>query len=736
VIEEFDSVPSAETNGNGSSEGATAVAVATIDRAKIERAFDFACERHADQVRYSGDEFITHPVGVAQVCAGLRLDTETLCAALLHDTVEDTSASLEEIQAEFGDEIAALVDGVTKLTGMTFESRDERQAENYRKMMVAMATDVRVILIKLADRLHNMRTLGALPKQKQTSKSHETLEIYAPLAHRLGIHAIKWELEDLSFATLHPRKYAEIKQLVAQQRDERESYVSAAGQFLGEELEQVGIEAEISGRAKHFYSIYTKMAKKGREFNEIFDLTAMRVIVGSVKDCYGAIGVIHSLWKPLPGRFKDFVAMPKANMYQALHTTVIGPEGKPLEIQIRTEEMHKLAEYGIAAHVAYKEGGASDPKREKMTWLRQLVEAEGEQDPAEFLESLKVDLFEDEVFVFTPKGEVKNLSAGSTPLDFAYAIHTDVGHRTVGAKVNGNIVPLHYQLKSGDIVEVLTAKQNRGPSRDWLKLVRTSRARNKIRAFFKEERREDAERKGREGLDEALRTRGIPMQKVAGSALLADVFREMGYKKGTDFYIALGQGKVSTKTAANKLMQRLKEGEAVEDRPGEGRLHGREDERARRTKSASNYGIAVKGVENVAVRLAKCCRPVPGDEIAGYVSLGRGITIHRADCKNVKALKRAPERFVEVGWAGENEASYRVELQIDAYDRTRLLEDLSRTFSEAGLNIIGATCTTNPPMVKNRFVVEVGDTEQLKSCISRLRNIESVFDAYRVTPSA
>jgi GTP pyrophosphokinase len=737
VIEEFDSAPSENGSaGNGAGvQGATAVAVARIDRAKIERAFDFACERHADQVRYSGDEFITHPVGVAQVCAGMRLDTETLCAALLHDTVEDTSASLDEIEAEFGEEIAQLVDGVTKLTGMTFESRDERQAENYRKMMVAMATDVRVILIKLADRLHNMRTLGALPKQKQTAKSHETLEIYAPLAHRLGIHAIKWELEDLSFATLHPRKYAEIKQLVAQQRDERESYVSDAGQFLSEELEQVGIEAEISGRAKHFYSIYTKMAKKGREFNEIFDLTAMRVIVGSVKDCYGAIGVIHSLWKPLPGRFKDFVAMPKANMYQALHTTVIGPEGKPLEIQIRTEEMHKLAEYGIAAHVAYKEGGGGDPKREKMTWLRQLVESEGEQDPAEFLESLKVDLFEDEVFVFTPKGEVKNLSAGSTPLDFAYAVHTDVGHSCVGAKVNGSIVPLHYQLRSGDIVEVLTAKQKRGPSLDSLKLVRTSRARNKIRAWFKEERREDAERDGREGLEEALRKRGLPMQKVAGSPLLTDVIREMGFKKGTDFYIALGQGKISTKTAANKVMQRLKSGEAVEERPS-GLPGPREENRARRTKDAANYGISVKGVDNVAVRLAKCCRPVPGDKIAGYVSLGRGITIHREDCKNVKALKKSPDRFVDVSWEGENEASYRVELQIDAYDRTRLLEDLSRTFSEAGINIIGATCTTNPPMVKNRFVVEVGDTEHLKQCISRLRNVESVFDAYRITPAA
>jgi len=686
-------------------------------------------------MRRSGDEFITHPVGVAQICAGMRLDTATLCAALLHDTVEDTSASLEEIRGEFGEEIAQLVDGVTKLTGMTFESRDERQAENYRRMMVAMATDVRVILIKLADRLHNMRTLGALPKQKQMAKARETLEIYAPLAHRLGIHAIKWELEDLSFATLHPRKYKEIKQLVAQQRDEREVYVNQAGAFLGEELEAVGIEAEISGRAKHFYSIYTKMTKKGREFNEIFDLTAMRVIVGSVKDCYGAIGVIHSLWKPLPGRFKDFVAMPKANMYQALHTTVIGPEGKPLEIQIRTGEMHGLAEYGIAAHVAYKEGGSDDPKREKMTWLRQLVEAEGEQDPAEFLESLKVDLFEDEVFVFTPRGEVKNLSAGSTPLDFAYAVHTDVGHRCVGAKVNGSIVPLHYQLRSGDIVEVLTAKQNRGPSRDWLKLVRTSRARNKIRAFFQQERREDAEKKGREALEEALRKRGLPMQKLAMSPLLAQVIREMGFHKATEFYIALGQGKIATKAVANKLMQRLKEGEAVEDEQPIG-LEGAREDKARRTKDASNYGIRVKGADNVAVRLAKCCRPVPGDTIAGYVSLGRGITIHRADCKNVKALMKSPERFVEVAWEGENESSYRVELQIDAYDRTRLLEDLSRTFSEAGINILGASCMTRHPMVKNRFVVEVGDTEQIKQCISRLRNVESVFDAYRITPKS
>jgi GTP diphosphokinase / guanosine-3',5'-bis(diphosphate) 3'-diphosphatase len=715
--------------------------VRPVDTSAVERAFAFACERHADQRRKSGEDFITHPVEAAKICAGLRLDTETLCAALLHDTVEDTSADLTEVRDQFGEVIASLVDGVTKLTGITFQSRDESQAENYRKMMVAMATDLRVILIKLADRLHNMRTISALPKQKQIEKARETLEIYAPLAHRLGIHAIKWELEDLSFQRLHPRKYDEIKKLVSQQRAERERYVADAGEFLRGELAKVGIEAEISGRAKHFYSIYSKMTKKGREFNEIYDLTAMRVLVGSVKDCYGAIGIIHSLWKPLPGRFKDFIATPKLNLYQALHTTVIGPEGRPLEIQIRTPDMHETAEYGIAAHVIYKEGANTkgDPEREKMTWLRQLLEIEGDQDPAEFLESLKIDLFEDEVFVFTPKGEVKNLSAGSTPLDFAYAVHTDVGHRCVGAKVNGKIVPLHYQLKSGDIVEILTAKQERGPSRDWLALVRTSRARNKIRAFLKRERRDDAERRGREQLQDAIRKRGLPPQGIAASPLLADVTREMGFRKADDFYIAVGQGKISPKTVANKVFQRLKQGEAVAGDETEARLAGvleGRDERQRRTQEASAYGISVKGVDDVMIRLAKCCRPVPGDPIVGYVSLGRGITIHREDCNNMSALKRSPERLTEVEWEGDNATSYRVELQVDAWDRTRLLEDLSRTFAETGVNIIEAFCSTKHPMVKNRFVVEVGDSEQLRQCVGRLRNVDSVFDAYRVTPTA
>jgi GTP diphosphokinase / guanosine-3',5'-bis(diphosphate) 3'-diphosphatase len=716
----------------------------SVDRDHVEQAFVYACVHHADQRRKSGEDFIIHPVGVAKICAGMRLDTETLCAALLHDTVEDTSASLEEVQAAFGEEIAGLVDGVTKLTGLTFQSRDEAQAENYRKMMVAMATDIRVILIKLADRLHNMRTIGAMSKQKQIDKARETLDIYAPIAHRLGIHAIKWELEDLAFQTLHPRKYNEIKGLVAQQRAERERYVNQAGEYVAKELDELGIDAEISGRAKHFYSIYSKMTKKGREFNEIYDLTAMRVIVGSVKDCYGAVGVIHSLWKPLPGRFKDFIAMPKFNMYQSLHTTVIGPEGRPLEIQIRTREMHDLAEFGIAAHWMYKEDPAKSAASglsgsdNKLKWLRSLLDWQQDlSDPKEFMETLKVDLFEDEVFVFTPKGEVKSLAAGATPLDFAYEIHTDVGHRCVGAKVNGKIVPLSYQLRSGDIVEVLTSKRERGPSRDWLALVRTTRARNKIKAWFKAESRKDTEHAGREQLQEHLKKAGLPAQKLVGSPLLADVIREMGFRKGDDFYIALGAAKVSPKVVVNKVMQRLKQGEAAESEPtATDDLLQTRRRRSRPTTSSSRYGIMVEGIDEVMLRLAKCCRPVPGDPIVGYISLGRGITIHREDCPNVAVLKKDPERFTPVSWDGDAETSFRVEIEVDGWDRHRLLEDMSRTFAEAGINILEARCTVNHPMVKNRFVVEVGDTRTLDQAINRLRNIDAVFDAYRVTPGA
>jgi guanosine-3',5'-bis(diphosphate) 3'-pyrophosphohydrolase len=709
-----------------------------VDRDMIERAFLFACEHHADQRRKSGEDFIIHPANVAKICAAMRLDTATLCAALLHDTVEDTSASLVEVRDAFGEEIANLVDGVTKLTGITFQSRDDRQAENYRKMIVAMSADIRVILIKLADRLHNMRTISAMSKQKQQEKAKETLEIFAPLAHRLGIHAIKWELEDLAFQTLHPRKFKEIKGLVNQQRTEREGYVTRAGSYLRKELEAVGIDAEISGRAKHFYSIYSKMTKKGREFNEIYDLTAMRVLVDSVKDCYGAIGIIHSLWKPLPGRFKDFVAMPKFNMYRALHTTVIGPEGRPLEIQIRTRDMHETAEFGIAAHWLYKDKGY---KAGQAQWLESLLDWQKElKDPQEFVEGLKVDLFEDEVFVFTPKGEVKSIAAGATPLDFAYEIHTDVGHRCVGAKVNGKIVPLHYELKSGDICEVLTSKKERGPSRDWLALAKTTRAQSKIRAWFKRERREDSERTGREILHENLKRQGLPSQKLTGSPLLADVIREMGFKKGDEFYIALGQAKISATVVVNKIMQRLRQGEAaVEPRSAvEELVADRKREQPKPTAKSSSYGIKVDGDAGVDVmlRLAKCCRPVPGDPIVGYISLGKGITIHREDCSNARALMKNPERFTKVHWDGDGAQSFRVELQVDGWDRTRLLEDLSRTFAESGVNILEARCTVVHPMVKNRFVVEVGDTGALKACIQRLRNIDSVFDAYRITPNS
>jgi guanosine-3',5'-bis(diphosphate) 3'-pyrophosphohydrolase len=720
-----------------------------VDRDRVADAFVYACEHHADQRRRSGEDFIVHPVSVAKICAGMRLDTATLCAALLHDTVEDTSASLEDVSAAFGEEIAGLVDGVTKLTELTFQSRDEAQAENYRKMMVAMANDVRVILIKLADRLHNMRTIEAMPKEKRIEKARETLDIFAPIAHRLGIHAIKWELEDLAFQTLHPRKYNEIKGLVAQQRVERERYVTQAGEYLSKELDEIGIEAEISGRAKHFYSIYAKMTKKAKEFNEIYDLTAMRVIVDGVKDCYGAVGVIHSLWKPLPGRFKDFIAMPKFNLYQSLHTTVIGPEGRPLEIQIRTREMHDLAEYGVAAHWMYKEGPrdgktvqpgvAGSDGNGKLKWLRSLVDWQQDMaDPREFMETLKGDLFDDEVFVFTPKGEVKSLAAGATPLDFAYEIHTDVGHRCVGAKVNGKIVPLSYQLRSGDIVEVLTSKRERGPSRDWLSLVKTTRARNKIKAWFKAESRKDSEHSGRELLQDHLKKQGLPAQKMVASPLLADVIREMGFKKAEDFYIALGAAKISPRVVVNKVMQRLKAGEAADAEPtaADDLLQTRR-RRSRPTESSSRYGIAVDGVNSdVMLRMAKCCRPVPGDPIVGYISLGRGITIHREDCPNVAVLRKDPDRFTAVAWDGDADTSFRVEIEIHGWDRHRLLEDMSRTFAEAGINILEARCTVNHPMIRNQFVVEVGDTRALDQAINRLRNIDAVFDAYRVTPGA
>jgi guanosine-3',5'-bis(diphosphate) 3'-pyrophosphohydrolase len=704
-----------------------------VDKELVARAFRYAAEHHEGQKRRSGEEFVRHPWEVAKICAELHLDEQTVAAALLHDVVEDTGAELEDLRAEFGDEIAQLVEGVTKLTRIQFQTREQAQAENYRKMIVAMADDPRVIPIKLADRLHNMRTIEHLPKQKQIQTSKETLEVFAPLAHRLGIHAIKWELEDLAFETLHPRKYEEIKTLVSERRADRESHVTEAATLLRVELEKVDIPAQISARAKHFYSIYEKMAKKGREFNEIHDLTAMRVVVErageeGTRDCYGALGLIHSLWKPMPGRFKDFLAMPKFNGYRSLHTTVIGPEGRPLEIQIRTRDMHETAELGIAAHWAYKHGRA--PDEQWLAWVKQLMDWQADEaDPREFMRNFRTDLFDDEVFVFTPKGEVKTLPANATPIDFAYAVHTDVGHRTVGAKVNGRIVPLHYRLKSGDIVEILTAKTGRGPSRDWMSLAASSRARNKIRQWFSRETKEETEQKGRESLEDALKRQNLPYRKLAGSAVLAQVIRDSGYKKAEDFYLALGSGKLQSSQIVKKVLQRLK----TEEVPEEETLPKKQT-RAKPV-AGDEMGVVVKGADGVLVRLAKCCTPVPGDEIAGYISLGKGVTIHRLDCPNVKALMRNPERFTDVEWAEGQSTSFRVHIAVDSWDRPRLLEDVARTFAEHGANIVSYGGVVEDQLAKNWYVAEVGDIKALRSLLGALRNVDAVFDAYRVTPS-
>jgi len=699
-----------------------------VDERRIAQAFELSCLHHDGQLRKSGEPFVYHPWGVAKICAQLRQPEDVLIGALLHDVVEDTAATADEVGARFGPQVQLLVEGVTKLSRIQFASREEAEAENYRKMILSMAEDIRVIVIKLADRLHNMRTLSFLGKQKQLQKAKETLEVYAPLAHRLGIHSVMWELEDLAFATLYPRKYAEIESMVNERRADRERYVAEAGQILLAELEKVGIHASIAGRAKHFHSIYEKMTRRGKEFNEIYDLTAMRVLVDSDRDCYGAIGVIHALWKPMPGRFKDYIAVPKTNGYQSLHTTIIGPHGKPLEIQVRTPQMHQRAEYGVAAHWLYK-----DKDRGPNQWLADLVEAP-EGDPAGYLAELRSGLVDDEVFVFTPKGELKALSAGATPLDFAYAVHTDVGHRCVGAKVNGRIVPLSATLKSGDIVEILTSKADRGPSRDWLGVAQTTRARNKIRAWFAREQREDTEARGREMLQQALRQNKLPTQRIASSPVLAGVMREMGYRKAEEFYVALGAGNITVPQVIGKLLAHLKTEEVATEpaptRKGGGRT---------RALASDSYGIVVDGVEDpgVMVRMAKCCTPVPGDPIVGYISVGRGITIHRGDCPNARQLARTPERFAGVAWSGEEpEASFRVGISVDAWDRPRLLEDIGRTVAEHGCNVVEYGGHTGEGMARNWYVLEIGDLRELKSVLASLRQVDSVIDAYRVTPGA
>ncbi len=709
------------------------------DLSGLDEAYEFAVRAHEGQVRKSGEPFVNHPLEVALILAELHLDTATLKAALLHDVVEDSDIGLDEIEERFGPEVAGLVDGVTKLGRIEFESLSEQQSNNLRKMLIAMAKDIRVILIKLADRLHNMRTLSALPAERRIDKARETMEIYAPLAHRLGISQVKWELEDLAFYYLEPLKFHQVSKMVAESRDQREAYAKQVIDTLRAELAEVGIHAEIGGRPKHLYSIYQKMVGKGKDFNEIYDLIALRVIVDSVKDVYGALGTVHSIWKPVPGRFKDYVAMPKFNMYQSLHTTVIGPSGRPLEIQIRTEEMHRTAEYGVAAHWRYKEGLRGDESfDERLAWLRQMLEWQTElKDPREFMEALKIDLFEEEVFVFTPKGDVISLKRGSTPIDFAYAIHTEVGNRTVGAKVNGSIVPLAYELQMGDRVEILTNKSAK-PSRDWLNIVKTSSARSKIRSYFSKVTRVDDLQHGRDELAKVMRKHGLGIGSKAAEKALDAVAEEMNYAKGEDLLAQIGAGKLSAKLVGTRLLKRM-------SKEAEGPEAGRQpDEQLpldqpmippRRARKRVGGGVVVKGIDDVLVRLARCCNPVPGDDIIGFVTRGRGVSVHRKNCPNAGELLASPERIIEVEWDSSSKATYQVEIHIEALDRLRLLQDVTMAIAESGVNILSSATTTHKDgIVDMRFLFEIGEMGRLDALLRDVRAVDGVFEARRMLP--
>ena len=699
------------------------------DSSLIAKAYETAEKAHDGQFRRSGEAFISHPVAVATVLAGLGMDDVTLAAALLHDSVEDTAVSLEEIEAGFGPIVAQIVDGVTKLERVSFDSRAAAQAATMRKMLVAMAKDPRVLLIKLGDRLHNMRTVGAMPEASQKRTAQETLDVYAPLAHRFGISDIKWQLEDLSFATLHPRRYAEIEQMVAARAPERDVYLAQVIEQVQERLLAARIEAQVTGRPKHLYSIYEKMVLKNKEFDEIYDLVGVRVIVSSVKDCWAALGAIHGTWAPIQGRFKDYINTPKFNLYLSLHTSVVSAQGKPLEVQIRTQEMHNRAERGIAAHWGYKENASTAD----VAWLQRIVDWSAEStDPAEFLESLKLDLETDEVFVFTPKGDVVALPVGATPVDFAYSIHTEVGHRCIGAKLNGRLVPLDSKLTSGDSVEIFTSKvPSAGPSRDWLDIVVTPRARNKIRQWFSRERREDAMETGREELVKALRKEGLPLQKLMGSEPLHKISEAMHYADLDGLYAAIGEGHVSGQSVAQRLARELRGGDQDVQLPTTVR-------QPRRAASKQGIGLHVEGLDDVMVRLARCCTPVPGDEIIGFVTRGRGVSVHRSDCANAAALAAGEVgRLIEVEWDRDRPGSFLAALEIKALDRSRLGVDVWKVLSDHHLNILRSETHTGADRVsKMRFEFELADPAHLESVLSALKRIDSVYDAYRALPGA
>ncbi len=697
----------------------------------IRKAYEFAKEAHSGQHRVSGEPFIFHPLGVAKILADLELDLATIAAGLLHDVAEDTDYTIEDIEKNFGSEIALLVDGVTKLGKLEFKTKEEQQAENLRKMFFAMAKDIRIILIKLADRLHNMRTLKSMPKEKQREKAIETIDIFAPLPHRLGISKVKWELEDLAFRYLESDHYYELVEKVAKKRQERENHINKMIEILKERLTASGLTAEIHGRPKHFYSIYKKMKDQNISFEQIYDLTAVRVIVSTVKDCYGALGVVHTLWKPIPGRFKDYVAMPKPNMYQSLHTTVIDTSGDPLEIQIRTYEMHKTAEYGIAAHWRYKEGDKNNSEFErKLSWLREILDWQRElRDAKDFMETLRIDLFTDEVYVFTPKGDVIDLPMGSCPIDFAYRIHTDIGNRCIGAKVNGKMVPLDYKLTNGDIIEIVTSGHSNGPSRDWLNIVKSPQAKNKIRQWFKKERRDENIARGKEMLEKEARRQGYDIYQLIKFDFMNNLLKRMSFTNVEDMYAAIGYGAITTKQILQKILDEFRKN----IKPDKSELITAKIDTKSKTKKKVDRGIKIDGIGNLLVKFSRCCNPVPGDKIVGYVTRGRGVSIHRQDCKNVRRGLLDEDRLMEVKWEGFEDTSYPVEIQASAYDRSGILSEIINLIGDMKTNIdaVNARATKNGIAVVD-LILEINDKQHLENVMQKIKKISGIYDVKRV----
>jgi len=704
-----------------------------LDEKLLTKAYELAKKYHVAQYRKSGEPFISHPLEVAKILAEIELDQTSIIAAILHDLIEDTEFTYEKVKKEFGATVADIINGVTKLAKIVFSSREERQVENLRKMIIAMSEDVRIILIKLADRLHNMRTLSSVSKEKRQLKAMETLEVYAPLAHRLGIYQIKSELEDLSFAALYPKQYAKIKEMVIERIKIRKDIMDEAINVIAQKLKEVQIQADISGREKTYYSIYNKITQQSRSFDDIYDLLAVRIIVEDVKSCYAALGIIHSIWKPVPGRFKDYIANPKFNMYQSLHTTVISSKGDPLEIQIRTFEMHKFAEYGIAAHYKYKEGILKSTEFDKrIAWIRQLLDWQKElKDPQEYMESLKMDLFAEEIFVFTPKGRVVNLPRGATPIDFAYQIHTDIGHNCIGAKVDGSMMPLESMLENGNIVEVTVSKTPKGPSRDWLGIVKTTSARNKIKQWFSKEERLESYNTGRELMLKTLRKNSLAFKDIP-SKVFEEVAKELNFENTDSLFRNIGSHKVSTHQVFTKIIKNLNQSEEKEQE-----IEIEDIARKESVKRTGSSGVIVKGMDGVLVTIARCCNPVPGDKIMGYITRGRGISVHRTDCNNIKTLMNNEEqRFIEVKWDSFAPNKFNAEIQIEAMDRTKLLRDITNVISEYDLNIINASTlrTNKSGLVKFRFIIEISNKYILKDILNNLKQIESVYDVYRVLP--